>query len=154
MKKIPNLILLLVCCNKYFSNYPFVNKIFIVLACILGALAVIAGAIFAHQLKQRMPGSALEIYYTAVHYQIYHVFALIAAGILSEKFRGALITWAGICFIAGIILFSGSLYFISGLLTIGNPVPLILGIMTPIGGVGFILGWIFLAIAVGRRRST
>jgi uncharacterized membrane protein YgdD (TMEM256/DUF423 family) len=154
MKKIPSLILLLVCCNKYFSNYPFVNKIFLVLACIFGALAVIAGAIIAHLLKQRMPESALEIYNTAVHYQIYHVFALIAAGILSEKFPGAMITWAGICFIAGIILFSGSLYIISALLTIGNPVPFVLGIMTPIGGVGFIIGWIFLAMAVGRRRST
>jgi uncharacterized membrane protein YgdD (TMEM256/DUF423 family) len=124
------------------------------LASIFGALAVIAGAMLAHKLKPRMPDSALEIYDTAVRYQVYHVFALITAGILSEKFLGSLITLAGICFIAGIILFSGSLYIISVLLTIGSPVPLVLGILTPIGGFGFILGWIFLAMAVGRGRST
>ncbi|HEV3222613.1 MAG TPA: DUF423 domain-containing protein [Puia sp.] len=130
------------------------NKLFLMLASIFGALAVIAGAMLAHKLKPRMPDSALEIYDTAVRYQVYHVFALITAGILSEKFLGSLITLAGICFIAGIILFSGSLYIISVLLTIGSPVPLVLGILTPIGGFGFILGWIFLAMAVGRGRST
>ena len=130
------------------------NKLFLVLASIFGALAVIAGAMLAHQLKHLMPGSALEIYDIAVRYQVYHVFALLAAGILSEKFPGSWITRAGICFIVGIILFSGSLYIISVLTTIGNTVPFFLGTMTPIGGIGFILGWIFLAIAVGRGRST
>ena len=57
------------------------------MAAILGALAVIAGAMLAHQLKQKMPESALEIYETAVRYQFYHVFALLATGILSEKFH-------------------------------------------------------------------
>jgi uncharacterized membrane protein YgdD (TMEM256/DUF423 family) len=131
-----------------------VNKLFILLGSIFGILAVIAGAMLAHQLKHLMPGPALEIYDTAVRYQFYHVFALLTAGILSEKFPGNWITRAGICFIAGIVLFSGSLYIISGLLTRGNSIPFFLGILTPIGGVGFILGWIFLASAVGRRRSS
>ncbi len=130
------------------------NKLFLVLASIFGALAVIAGAMLAHQLKHLMADSVQEIYDTAVRYQFYHVFALLAAGILSEKFPGYWINRAGICFIAGIILFSGSLYIISGLLTSGSSVPFFLGILTPLGGLGFILGWIFLALALGRRRST
>lgn len=130
------------------------NKLFLVPASIFGALAVIAGAMLAHQLKHLMPDSALEIYDTAVRYQFYHVFALLAAGILGEKFPGYRVNLAGFCFIVGIFLFSGSLYIISGLLTSGISVPFFLGIMTPIGGVGFILGWIFLALAVGGRRST
>ncbi len=130
------------------------NKLFLVLASIFGAMAVIAGAMLAHQLKHLMPDSALEIYDTAVRYQFYHVFALLAAGILSEKFPGYRINRAGICFIAGILLFSGSLYIISALITNGSSVPFFLGILTPVGGVAFILGWIFLGLAVGRRRST
>jgi uncharacterized membrane protein YgdD (TMEM256/DUF423 family) len=124
------------------------------MASIFGALAVIAGAMLAHQLNYLMPTPAHEIYDTAVHYQFYHVFALLAVGILSEDFPGDRINRAGICFIVGIILFSGSLYTISGLLTIGRSVPFFLGILTPIGGVAFILGWIFLASSLGKRRST
>ncbi len=130
------------------------NKLFLVLASIFGALAVVAGAMLAHQLKHLMPDPALEIYDTAVRYQFYHVFALLAAGILGEKFPGYQINRAGFCFIAGILLFSGSLYIISVLLTNGSTIPVFLGILTPVGGVGFILGWIFLALAVRRRRST
>jgi uncharacterized membrane protein YgdD (TMEM256/DUF423 family) len=124
------------------------------MASIFGILAVIAGAMLTHELKHMMPDSAIEIYDTAVRYQFYHVFALLAAGILGEKFPGNLINQAGICFIAGIFFFCGSLYIISGLITSGSTVPFFLGILTPVGGVGFILGWIFLALAVGRRRST
>lgn len=130
------------------------NKYFLLLAAILGALAVGAGAMLAHLLKQKMPESALEIYETAVRYQFYHVFALLAAGILSEKFHSKWIMGAGICFIAGIFFFSGSLYIISVFLTNGIVIPLAVGVLTPMGGFGFILGWIFLAIAIYKGRST
>jgi uncharacterized membrane protein YgdD (TMEM256/DUF423 family) len=130
------------------------NKLFLILAAIFGALGVIAGAMLAHPLKHRMPETALEIYETAVRYQFYHVFALLAAGILSERFPGSSIQRAGYCFIAGILLFSGSLYIISALITAGNSVPKGLGICTPLGGLGFILGWAFLSLAVWRRSSS
>jgi uncharacterized membrane protein YgdD (TMEM256/DUF423 family) len=130
------------------------NKPFLSLAALFGVLAVIAGAMLAHQLKQSMPGQALDIYETAVRYQFYHVFALLATGILSEKFPGTLIHRAGNFFIAGILLFSGSLYIISALLTEGKPVPSAVGILTPLGGFAFILGWIFLSIAVWRRKTS
>jgi len=130
------------------------NKRFLIPAAVFGALGVIAGAFLAHQLKQKMPPSAIEVYETAVRYQFYHVFALLACGILAEKFAGALIKWAGIFFMAGILLFSGSLYSISGLMSYGAPVPVVLGILTPVGGFSFILGWVFLTLAISTERRS
>jgi uncharacterized membrane protein YgdD (TMEM256/DUF423 family) len=127
---------------------------FLKFAAIAGALAVIAGAMLAHQFKRLMPEQALEIFETAVRYHFYHVFALLATGILSERFPGARIRQAGIFFIAGILLFSGSLYLISALITLEKDIPFIIGILTPLGGVAFIMGWIFLSISVGRRTAS
>jgi uncharacterized membrane protein YgdD (TMEM256/DUF423 family) len=135
-----------------FPNYEFMNKLFLMLAAVFGALAVVAGAMLAHLLKKQMPEPAIEVYETAVRYQFYHVFALMATGILCEKFPGKQIIRAGNCFILGILLFCGSLYILSVLLTKGSFVPFALGILTPIGGFAFVLGWIFLAIAVWRRN--
>ena len=130
------------------------NKRFLIIAAVFGALAVVAGAFLAHQLKQKMPLVAIEVYETAVRYQFYHVFALLTCGILAEKFAGNQISQAGIFFTVGILLFSGSLYSISGLMTNNIPVPLILGILTPLGGLSFILGWVFLTIAISTERRS
>ena len=130
------------------------NKRFLIPASVFGALAVVAGAFLAHQLKQKMPATAVEVYETAVRYQFYHVFALLACGILAEKFAGIRIRLAGNFFIGGIILFSGSLYSISGLISNGISVPFILGILTPLGGFSFILGWVFLTLAISTERRS
>jgi uncharacterized membrane protein YgdD (TMEM256/DUF423 family) len=130
------------------------NKLFLVFASVAGGMAVIAGAMLAHQLKSRMPEAALEVYETAVRYQFYHVFALLAAGILSERFHGSWLNRAGTCFIAGILLFSGSLYMISLMMTTATPVPVAVGVLTPLGGFAFILGWFFLTIGILRGRSS
>ena len=130
------------------------NKLFLMFAAITGATAVVSGAMLAHQLKQRMPEAALLVYETAVRYQFYHVFALLAAGILSERFHGSWMNRAGTCFIVGILLFCGSLYIISAMMTTGISVPAALGVLTPLGGIGFILGWIFMSIALLRGRSS
>lgn len=130
------------------------NKLFLLFAAIAGALSVVFGALLAHQLKNRMPESALEVYEVAVRYQFYHVFALLVTGILSEQFPGVWINRAGSLFIAGILLFSGSLYIISTLMAKGIMVPAALGICTPLGGIGLIGGWISLSIAVLKGRSS
>jgi len=130
------------------------NKRFLRTAAVFGALAVIAGAFLAHQLKQKMTPAAVDVYETAVRYQFYHVLALLACGILAEKFEGIQIKRAGIFFTAGILLFSGSLYSISGLMSNDIPVPLILGILTPVGGLSFILGWVFLTVAISTERRS
>ena len=130
------------------------NKRFLTAAAIFGALAVIAGAFLAHQLKQKMSPAVVEVYETAVRYQFYHVFALLACGILSEKFAGGQIRLAGNLFMIGILFFSGSLYSISGLMTNGFPVPFALGILTPLGGLSLILGWVFLTVAISTKRRS
>jgi uncharacterized membrane protein YgdD (TMEM256/DUF423 family) len=60
------------------------NKSFLIIAALLGALSVMLGAFGAHTLKSKLPVDALEIFETAVRYQFYHVFALLAAGMLAQ----------------------------------------------------------------------
>jgi uncharacterized membrane protein YgdD (TMEM256/DUF423 family) len=130
------------------------NKGVLLFAAIAGLMAVVAGAMLSHQLKQRMPPLAQEVFETAVRYQFYHVFALLITEILGEKMSGPWIRRAGKFFIAGIILFCGSLYIISVLLMNNIPVPKLLGFCTPIGGLGFILGWTFLGLAVWKGNRS
>lgn len=79
----------------------------------LCALAVILGAFGAHSLKNSLPAPSLISYETGVRYHFYHSFALLATGILYEKFRNKWILFTGYSFIIGVILFSGSLYLLS-----------------------------------------
>jgi uncharacterized membrane protein YgdD (TMEM256/DUF423 family) len=127
------------------------NKSFLIIAALLGALSVMLGAFGAHTLKSKLPVDALEIFETAVRYQFYHVFALLAAGMLAQYFPGTLINWSGRLFIAGIILFSGSLYLLTYFKASGNQQMNWLGAITPVGGLCFIGGWILLAIAIIKK---
>ncbi len=124
------------------------NKSFLVTAALLGALSVILGAFGAHGLKSKIPEDALEIFETSVRYQFYHVFALLTVGILAQYFPGNFIMWSGRLFIAGIILFCGSLYLLTYFKGSGNQQMNWLGAVTPVGGLCFIAGWILLAIAI------
>ncbi|PIC76274.1 hypothetical protein CSV74_12245 [Sporosarcina sp. P19] len=117
---------------------------FIIAGAINAAIAVGFGAFGAHALKDRLSEHYLAIWETAVQYQMFHAIALLAIGILmSSTLLGpsTQLSWAGYLILAGIIVFSGSLYVLS-LSGIG-----ILGAITPIGGVAFIAGWIMLIIA-------
>lgn len=109
------------------------------------------GAFAAHGLKKILAGDDLQIFETAVRYQFYHVFALLAAGVLYATFPGRLMQWAGRLFIAGIILFSGSLYLLCYVKYARLPLNW-LGAITPFGGVCFIGGWLLLFVAVVKRN--
>jgi len=113
----------------------------------MAALAVICGAFGAHALKTKLSSESLQTFETAVRYQFYHAFGLLAAGILYASFPGKLLQWSGNLFITGIILFSGSLYVLCGL-----PSMKWIGVITPIGGLCFITGWILLAVAVAKKH--
>ena len=119
------------------------HKGYLKTAAILGALSVATGAFAAHTLKGMISNYALEIFETAVKYQFYHVFALIAAGIIYKEFPNKFLNWSGKLFIAGIILFSGSLYVLSAIKAAVLPGYNWIGAITPLGGLCFILGWIF-----------
>ena len=127
------------------------HKGFIKTAALLGALSVALGAFAAHGLKKILSVDDLQIFETAVRYQFYHVFALLAAGILYASFPGKLMAWTGKLFISGMILFSGSLYLLCYVKH--NQLPLNwLGAITPCGGAAFIAGWVLLFWAVLKKN--
>lgn len=124
------------------------HKGYLIAACLIAGLAVILGAFGAHGLKQVVPPETVSTFETGVRYQFYHSFALFACGVLFDKCKRRWVKFAAFSFIAGIVLFSGSLY----VLTIVKATETVgltkLGIITPFGGLFFIAGWIALAIAL------
>lgn len=119
------------------------TRIFLFVAAILGGISVAAGAFGAHALKEKLSEQAISIFETAARYQMYHALALLLVALLLSRTETAqsTLTAAGIAFIAGVVIFSGSLYALSftGIKW--------LGAITPLGGVGFLVGWGCLAIA-------
>ena len=127
------------------------HKGFLKIAALTGALSVMLGAFAAHGLKNILAADNLQVFETAVRYQFYHVFALLAVGILYKEFPGKLMRWAGNLFVAGIILFSGSLYLLCYVKHAEMPLNW-LGAITPFGGAAFIAGWIMLFLGVVKRN--
>ncbi len=103
-----------------------------------------AGAFGAHALRGRLTAEDLQIFETAVRYQMYHALALLAVGLFSSRWPSFSVTVAGWCFLAGIVIFSGSLYVLvlSGIRWWGA--------VTPLGGTVFLIGWILLLWAALR----
>ena len=129
------------------------HKGFLLTGSALGALAVILGAFGAHGLKQIVSAETVSVFDTGVRYQFYHVFALLIVALLFERFPAAYLYWAGICFIIGMFLFSGSLYLIT-LLKARETVGLKgVGILTPIGGLFFVAGWVLVFVAVLKKGN-
>jgi uncharacterized membrane protein YgdD (TMEM256/DUF423 family) len=125
------------------------HKPFIIIAAFIGALTVALGAFAAHFLKAKLPAESLQVFETAVRYQFYHVVAVLATGILYKEFPKKTLQWAGRLFIAGIILFSGSLYVLS----IAPPKTINwVGAITPFGGLCFIAGWVLMAAGVIKKK--
>jgi uncharacterized membrane protein YgdD (TMEM256/DUF423 family) len=125
----------------------------LILASLLGALAVILGAFGAHSLKAIIDSKALDTYQLGVTYQYYHVLAMLAVGILAkvDGKQQPLQKWSALCFALGILLFSGSLYLIACRVPLGiEAYSFIYGPLTPIGGLFFIAGWILLLLSVFR----
>ena len=119
------------------------QKTFLIIASILGALSVAIGAFGAHGLKTLLENNGrLANFETAVKYQFYHVFAILACSLLMDKFNEKWLSYANYSFIGGILFFSGSLYILS----ISNITKW--GAVTPIGGLLFILGWFFMILSI------
>jgi uncharacterized membrane protein YgdD (TMEM256/DUF423 family) len=108
---------------------------------VAAALAVALGAFGAHGLKARLSAEMLAVWQTAVHYHAWHALGLLALGVTGFYLKNPWMSAAGWLLVAGILLFSGSLYA----LALGAP--RVFGAVTPFGGLAFILGW--LAFAVG-----
>ncbi|WP_027158961.1 DUF423 domain-containing protein [Methylobacter luteus] len=123
------------------------NSLFLCLGAISAFLGVSMGAFGAHALKTVLSSDMLEVYKTAVSYQMWHALGLIAIAFIPQASESALVHWAGWLMFAGTLLFSGSLY----LLTIFNLKWL--GMITPIGGVAFLSAWLLIAIFAVKTQS-
>jgi uncharacterized membrane protein YgdD (TMEM256/DUF423 family) len=119
---------------------------FQVIAALLGLTSVVAGAFGAHGLRGRLSPEMLQAFETGARYQMFHALALfVPAGAATPRPRAA--TWSCWLFVAGTVLFSGSLYAIA--LT-GLP---IWGVVTPLGGLSLMGGWLALAFSLASARS-
>ena len=114
------------------------EKLFLVLGAASAFAAVAAGAFGAHGLKARLSPEMLAIFETGARYQMYHALALLFVAWASGRFPGSIVLASGWLFVAGTVLFSGSLYLLSLTETRW------LGAITPLGGLAFLGGWLCL----------
>jgi uncharacterized membrane protein YgdD (TMEM256/DUF423 family) len=125
------------------------DRLFFVVGSASAGLAVALGAFGAHALKARLSPEMLAVYETGVRYQMAHALALLAVAWASTRWpHSAAVTTSGWLFVAGTVLFSGSLYALSLTGVRG------LGAITPIGGLAWLLGWAALAWGVARATPT
>lgn len=128
------------------------HKGYIRAGALIGALSVALGAFAAHGLKAILAPDQLLIFETAVRYQFYHAFALIAVGIVHSVFPGKALLWSGRLFMIGVLLFSGSLYLLCYLKYLDPLSRPLAGAITPVGGLSFIAGWLLFAWALGSSK--
>jgi uncharacterized membrane protein YgdD (TMEM256/DUF423 family) len=122
-------------------------KTFLILGAINAFLCVAIGAFGAHGLKEKLSTDMLAVYQTAVQYHFYHALGLAAVGlVLAHLSKSRPVALSGWMMLAGIVLFSGSLYVLclTGMRW--------LGAITPIGGVAFLLAWVLLAYGVWAAK--
>jgi len=120
------------------------DRLFFALGSLCGFLGVVLGAFGAHALKSRLDPDMLATFEVGVRYQMYHAFALLAVGWAQTRWPGSVLNASGWLFVAGTLVFSGSLYVLSlsGIRW--------LGAITPIGGASLLAGWLCLAWSVGK----
>ena len=125
-----------------FFQHPQGVQLFSSVGAFIGFLGVAAGAFGGHALKNILTQEMLAIYEIGVRYQMYHALALFGSAWACSLFSSSLCVASGWCFIAGILLFSGSLYVlaITGIRAVG--------MITPLGGIAFLVGWLGLSYLV------
>jgi uncharacterized membrane protein YgdD (TMEM256/DUF423 family) len=122
------------------------EKTFLLVGALSGAVSVLLGAFGAHALRERLTPPLLDTFETGVRYEIYHAFAILAVAFALTRWSSPLLVYAGWAFLIGTLLFSGSLYLLA--LTGARW----LGAVTPFGGIGFIAGWVLLAVGVWQSN--
>jgi uncharacterized membrane protein YgdD (TMEM256/DUF423 family) len=121
-------------------------SLWLAIAAINGGLAVVSGAFAAHGLQGRLDAQALQTFETGARYHMYHALAIGLAALAMRDAAAGLATSAAGFFLAGIFLFSGSLYLLA-LTGVRS-----FGLVTPFGGVCFLIGWGLLAFAATRLK--
>jgi uncharacterized membrane protein YgdD (TMEM256/DUF423 family) len=120
------------------------DRLFFTIGSLSGFVGVALGAFGAHALKGRLDADMLAVFEVGVRYQMFHALALLAAGWACSRWPGTVVIAGGWLFVAGTLLFSGSLYAmsLSGVRW--------LGAITPLGGLAFLAGWLCLAWAAWK----
>lgn len=123
------------------------DRLFFLLGALSAFFGVALGAFAAHALKKEIDPAMLAVFETGVRYQMYHALGLFAVAWACTKWPGQFTTASGLLFVAGTVLFSGSLYLLalSGARW--------LGMVTPLGGLAFLAGWLCLAWAAWKMGS-
>lgn len=128
-------------------SMPQAAKVFLILGAVNALLAVMLGAFGAHVLRARLSAELMAVYQTGIHYHLFHALGLLVVGLLATQLPASVpLKWSGGLMLAGIVLFSGSLYVLS---ISGQRW---LGAITPLGGMAFILAWALFVIAVLKAR--
>ncbi len=122
------------------------ERLFTILGSLSGFMAVLAGALGAHTLRERLPSDLLSAFETGARYQMYHALGLMAVAWAAGRRHAPATHLAGWCFVTGTVLFSGSLY----ILAVGGSHWI--GAVTPLGGLAFMLGWLALAWSAWKRE--
>lgn len=123
-----------------------VPKIFLLVGALTAAIAVAAGAFGSHALRAQLSADMWRAYQTAVQYQFFHALGLLAVGLAAAAFPVPALRLAGWLMLAGMVLFSGSLYLLT-VLGLRK-----LGIVTPIGGLALLVAWIVFAAGIYQAR--
>jgi len=119
-------------------------NLWLIVAALNGLLAVAAGAFGAHALQARLDPHALQTFETGARYHMYHALAIGLAAFAMRSQSAAAAQVSALLFVAGIVLFSGSLYLLA--LTGVRA----FGFVTPLGGLSFLAGWAVLAYAATK----
>lgn len=121
-------------------------RLFLILGAANAALAVLLGAFGAHSLKTHLSADMMAVYQTGLQYHLFHALGLLAVGLAAKQIGdSAWLRWSGWLMLAGIVIFSGSLYILS---TTGWKWP---GAVTPFGGLSFISAWVLFTVAAVKR---
>jgi uncharacterized membrane protein YgdD (TMEM256/DUF423 family) len=127
------------------------HRRFLFFGAVSAFIGVAAGAFGAHGLAPLLPADLLAVYETGVRYELVHAVALLFVGLAADRWPAAGWSAAGWLFVAGTVVFSGSLYALALSGVRG------LGALTPLGGVCLILGWLFAmraALRCGENETT
>jgi uncharacterized membrane protein YgdD (TMEM256/DUF423 family) len=123
------------------------DRLFATLGAVSGLLAVAAGAFGAHALRARLSADLLAAFETGARYQMYHALALLLVAWAATRWPGPPVRAAGWLFVAGTVIFSGSLYLLA--LTGARG----FGAVTPVGGLAFLAGWLALMLGIWRSST-
>lgn len=118
-----------------------------------GAIAVILGAFGSHFLAEKLADKSLSAYKTGVEYHLIHTLALFCTALLYRIYRIKGLFYIGLYFLAGILLFSGSLYLLATQSLLGITLPKVFGLLTPLGGLALIGAWAAVFFTIIRIKT-